>query len=66
VRGRFSPALLAAFGNFKATHFHRGLTHLIGSVPDQEALHRFFHLLRDLNIELVSVNPVAENPAGSS
>jgi hypothetical protein len=65
VRGRFSPALLAAFGDFKATHFHGGLTHLIGCVPDQEALHRLFRLLRDLNIELVSVNPVGEEPIGS-
>jgi hypothetical protein len=36
------------------------LTHLIGQVPDQEALHRLFRQLRDPNIELVSVNPVGE------
>ena len=60
VRGRLSSALTAAFGGFEATHFDRGLTHLIGHVPDQEVLHRLFGVLRDLNIELVSVNPVRE------
>lgn len=58
VRGRMSQALLVAFGDFEASHSDHGLTHLIGQVPDQEALHRLFRQLRDLNIELVSVNPV--------
>jgi len=60
VRGRLSTALLVAFGDFQAAHCDRGLTHLIGQGPDQEALHRLFRQLRDLNIELVSVNPVGE------
>jgi hypothetical protein len=63
VRGRLSPALLAAFGEFKATHFDRGLTHLIGHLPDHEGLYRLFGLLRDLNIELVSANPVRKEPS---
>jgi hypothetical protein len=66
VRGRLSPALLAAFGEFEASRFERGLTHLIGHLPDQEGLYRLFGLLRDLNIELVSVNPVGEGTVGSS
>ena len=57
VRGRLSPAVLAAFGEFWATHVDRGLTHLVGHVSDQAGLYRLFGLLRDLNIELVSVNP---------
>jgi hypothetical protein len=61
-----SPALLAAFGEFEATHFDRGRTHLIGHVPDQEGLYRLFGLLRDLNIELVSVNPVGDAAVRSS
>jgi hypothetical protein len=61
VRGRLSPGLVAAFEDFEAADVDRGLTHLVGTVPDQEALHRLFRLLSDLNIELVSVNPVSES-----
>lgn len=60
VRGRLGPALLAAFGGFEAAHFDGGLTHLRGQVPDQEVLYQLFRQLSDLNIELVSVNPVGE------
>jgi len=66
VRGRLSTALLVAFGDFEAACSAGGLTHLIGRVSDQEALHRLFRQLRDLNIELVSVNPVGEEPSGSA
>lgn len=66
VRGRLSPALLAASGGFEATRFDRGLTHLIGRVPDQEVLYRLFGLLRDLNVELVSVNLAHDGATRSS
>ena len=65
VRGRLSPRLLVAFDCFEATNCDHGMTRLVGCVPDQEALHQLFHLLRDLNIELVSVNPVGEGTTGS-
>jgi hypothetical protein len=35
-----------------------GLTHLVGPVPDQAKIHGLLGVLGDLNIELVSVNPV--------
>jgi hypothetical protein len=60
VRGRLSPVLLAAFDGFEETRFDGGMTHLVGLVSDQEGLHRLFHQLLDLNIELVSVNAVAD------
>ena len=60
VRGRLSTAILVAFGDFESARTDGGLTHLVGQVPDQEVLHRLFRQLRDLNIELVSVNPVGE------
>ncbi len=66
VRGRLSPALVAGFEGFEAADFDRGLTHLVGIVPDQEVLHRLFRVLRDLNIELVSVNPVSEKRVSST
>jgi len=58
VRGKLSPGLVAAFEGFEAVAFDGGLTHLVGLVPDHEVLHRLFRMLLDLNIELVSVNPV--------
>jgi hypothetical protein len=58
VRGRLSPGLVAAFEGFQVADFDRGLTHLVGLGPEQEVLHRLFRVLLDLNIELVSVNPV--------
>jgi hypothetical protein len=66
VRGRLSPGLVNAFEGFEAADFDRGLTHLVGVVPDQEVLHRLFRVLRDLNIELVSVNPVIERIVSST
>jgi len=42
------------------------LTHLIGRVPDQEVLYRLFGLLRDLNVELVSVNLAHDGATRSS
>ncbi len=58
VRGRLSPTLRAALGGFEVTHCTDGLSHLVGPVPDQSRIHGLFQLLRDLNIELISVNPI--------
>ena len=57
VRGRLSPTLTAAIGGFDVSQVDDGLTHLVGWVPDQAGLHGTLELLRDLNIELISVNP---------
>jgi hypothetical protein len=56
VRGRLSPTLLAAFDGFEVRSVEHGSTHLVGWVLDQARLHSTLELLRDLNIELVSVN----------
>jgi hypothetical protein len=67
VKGRLSPTLTAAIDGFEVSCCEQGLTHLIGWVPDQARLHGTLELLRDLNIELVSVNPASPNkPAPSS
>jgi hypothetical protein len=63
VRGRLSPTLVVALDGFEVSCFDDGLTHLVGFVPDQSRLHSLLELLRDLNIELVSVNPVAVLPS---
>ncbi len=41
-------------------------THLIGHVNDQEGLYRLFSLLRDLTIELVSVNAVDQRAGATA
>ena len=58
VKGRLSPTLIAAMDGFEVKRCDLGLTHLVGWVPDQARLHSTLELLRDLNIELVSVNPI--------
>ena len=58
VKGRLSPTLIAAMEGFEVSRCDLGLTHLVGWVPDQARLHSTLEVLRDLNIELVSVNPI--------
>jgi hypothetical protein len=40
------------------SRYEYGFTHLVGWVPDQSRLHGTLEFFRDLNIELVSLNPV--------
>jgi hypothetical protein len=58
VKGRLSPTLVAAIAGFEVSHCDLGMTYLVGWVPDQSRLHSTLELLRDLNIELTSVNPM--------
>jgi hypothetical protein len=66
VKGRLSPTLTAAIEGFDVSHCDRGLTHLVGWVSDQARLHSTLELLRDLNIELVSVNATPSQATGDS
>jgi hypothetical protein len=60
IRGRLSSTLLTAIDDFEVSRCERGLTYLKGSVTDQARLHNLFGLMRDLNIELISVNTMPE------
>jgi hypothetical protein len=60
VRGVLSPTVLAAIDGFDAHYCTDGHTHLVGVVPDQARIHGLFQRLLELNIELVSVNPVRD------
>jgi hypothetical protein len=76
VKGRLSPTLIAAIDGFEVSRCEHGKTHLVGWVSDQARLHGTLELLRDLNIELLSVNakqpepdtfdPRSETPKGDS
>ncbi len=64
VKGRLSPTLIAAIDGFEVTRCDNGLTHLVGWVSDQARLHSTLELLRDLNIELVSLNQAPSTQIG--
>ena len=56
VRGRLGPTLVSAFEGFDVTGVEHGCTHFVGLVIDQARLHSMIERLRDLNIELISLN----------
>jgi hypothetical protein len=60
VRGKLGQEVLSAFDGFDASYCTDGHTHLLGVVSDQTRIHSVFQRLLDLNIELVSVNPVTD------
>jgi hypothetical protein len=68
VKGRLTPTLVAALEGFEVSRYDHNLTYLVGWVPDQTRLHFVLSVLRDLNVELKSVNavksadPVLEGP----
>ncbi len=62
VKGTLSPTLLAALEGFEVSSVERGRTTLVGWVSDQARLFSTLEVLRDLNIELVSLNPGPDQP----
>ncbi len=58
VKGTLSPVLTAAIEGFEVSNCSHGLTYLVGWVPDQARLHGIMERFQDLNIELVSINPL--------
>jgi hypothetical protein len=55
VRGRVSPRLASAFEGM-APHYQHGRTDLVGEIADQSQLHAYLRRIRDLGLELQSVN----------
>lgn len=60
INGTLSDPIAALINGFEVSRIEHGLTHLIGTVPDQAKLQGILTLFANLNIELVSVNPLAE------
>lgn len=58
--------LVAAIDGFDVSRIEDGRTTLVGWVPDQTRLFSTLEVLRDLNIELVSVNPSPGQPMPAS
>jgi hypothetical protein len=57
VRGRLGEHLSCAFEQFELDS-HHGESSLTGTFADQAQLHGLLDRLRDLGIQLISVNPV--------
>jgi hypothetical protein len=55
IRGRFSERFLAAFDTMATVETRDGVTVLVGQVRDQAELYGVLTSLRDLGVELVSV-----------
>ena len=60
VRGVLSPTVIASIDGFDARYCTDGHTHLVGVVPDQSTFNRLLQGLLELDVELVSVNPVRD------
>ena len=64
VKGTLSPVLLGAiaeaegFSTSNVEFADGGATCLMGWVPDQARLHSLIQLIGELNIEVISVNPM--------
>jgi hypothetical protein len=58
IKGRLSDPVLALIDGFSVVRVEAGETHLVGSVLDQAKLQGLLTLFGNLNIELVSVNPL--------
>jgi hypothetical protein len=64
VEGRFDRRQADLFEGFDIQPIGERETVLMGSLPDQAALHGLFKKLRDLGVSLVSVNPADEGGSG--
>jgi hypothetical protein len=62
VRGRLSERLATAFDGITLVN-QTGATDLIGEVVDQAQLHGLLTRIRDLGLELESMNTAAADPA---
>ncbi len=59
VQGHLDESRSAWFDGFRITNETNGTAVLIGSIVDQAALHGVLLKVRDLELPLVAVNPVA-------
>jgi hypothetical protein len=59
VHSELGDRFASAFGGMEV-HAGGGITRIVGLVRDQSQLHGLLDRIRDLGIELVSVNPLVE------
>ena len=56
IKGRLDKTWADWFDGLTIRHKDKGETLLTGSLPDQAALHGVLNRLRDLGVQLISVN----------
>jgi hypothetical protein len=57
-QGHLSPRLSVIFEGMEVSYLTNGKTRLVGSLPDQSALYGLLVRLRDLGIQLISINSI--------
>jgi hypothetical protein len=62
VKGHLDESWADWFGGLSIEHQTNGETLLAGRLVDQGALHGILSRLRDLGVQLISVNPVEDEP----
>lgn len=61
IKGTLSGPVAALIDGFRISRTENGMTYLVGSVPDQAKLRGLLMLFGNLNVELVSVNPLPQD-----
>jgi hypothetical protein len=62
IKGHLEESWAEWFEEMTFTHEKDGTTTLYGPLPDQTALHSILRKVRDLNLQLISVNQVKADP----
>jgi len=62
IAGHLDDKRLALFEDLAITRRPDGTTLLYGPLPDQTALHSILFRIRNMNLKLISVNPVEPTP----
>ncbi|HSB02705.1 MAG TPA: hypothetical protein VLE49_18790 [Anaerolineales bacterium] len=58
IQGHLDTRWSEWFYGMVITHERGGITTLCGSLPDQTVLHSVLGRIRDMNLQLISVNPI--------
>jgi hypothetical protein len=56
IKGHLDKKWADRFEGLQITHDKDGTSTLFGALPDQSALHSILRKIRDLNLQLISVN----------
>ena len=63
IKGHLDMSWTDWFDGLTIHHEDTGETLLSGPLPDQAALHGVLNRIRDMSIQLISVNPLEDAPA---
>ncbi len=61
IKGHLDTSWADWFDGLMFRYEDNGVTLLTGSLPDQAALHGVLNRLRDLGVQLISVNPIDQS-----